>query len=148
MNRFYYFVFLFLNVISFPKISFGQDTAKVVTQTKINYKQEIVINHQRMRIWNNWTMDGFGVAYHSKNPRTQVVLELNYNFHVQKYYFRMGGMISGDLQDGFSVRNNYQAHVGWIPLRIDNQLYHAALIGGISYSTGYKYLYGGNYDYI
>ncbi len=146
MNRFYFFAFVFLGLISVPKLSFGQDTSRTVTRT--NYKQEIVINHQRFRIWNNWTSGGFGLAYHSKNPRTQVVLNFNYNFHIHQYYFRFGGLISGDLQDGFSVRNNYQAHIGYVPYRVDNQIYHAALIGGISYSTGYRYLYGGNYDNI
>lgn len=146
MKKVRFFVFLLLMLFSLPKISFGQDTAKYVVRE--NFKREIVINHQRFRVYNNWSTVGFGLAWHSANPRTQVVLGFNYNFHIHQHYFRLGGMISGDLQDRFSLRNNYQGHAAWIPMRVDNAKYHLALMGGISYSTGYKYVYAGHYDNI
>jgi hypothetical protein len=146
MNKIKFFVFFLLSLLSFPKFSFAQDTAHTVMQE--NFKREIVINNKRFRVYNNWTSIGVGPAYHSSNPRTQLVLGFNFNFHIHQHYFRLGGMISGDLQDRFSVKNNYQAHAAWIPLRKDNEKYHLALMGGISYATGYKYLYGGLYDNI
>src|ERR1044072_262696 len=127
MTRPRFFIFFFLLLFSLPKISFGQDTAKYVVRE--NYKREIIINHQRFRVYNNWSSGGIGLAWHSTNPRTQIVLGFNYNFHIHQNYFRIGGMISGDLQDRFSLRNNYQAHAGWVPLRIDNAKYHLALLG-------------------
>ncbi len=146
MKQFKFALFFLLTLLSLPKISLGQDTAKFVVQE--NFKREIVINHIRYRVYNNWSSGGFGLAWHSANPRAQILLGFNYNFHIHQHYFRIGGMISGDLQERFSIRNNYQAHAAWIPMRIDNVKYHLALMGGLSYATGYKYLFGGQYDVI
>ena len=146
MNKLFFFILFLLALVSLPEKSFAQDTAKTVVQE--NFKREIVINNKRFRIYNNWTEIGFGAAYHSANPRTQVILSYEFNFHIHQHYFGFGGMIGGDMQDRFSVRNNFQFRAVWIPLRKDNEVYHLALMGGISYSTGYKYLYGGLYDNI
>ena len=135
--------FFLLLVIFFPKNIFGQDTAQYKIKLKKNYKQEIVINNQRFRIYNNWYTVGGGLGANTSNPHAQTVLGLNMNFHIHQYYFRLGGMISGD---NFGLWNNYQAPMGWIPYRKETEKYNLAMITAFSYCTGYKYLYPGAYD--
>ncbi|GAB4131153.1 MAG: hypothetical protein Fur0041_01200 [Bacteroidia bacterium] len=108
----------------------------------INFKEEIIIDGKRYRIWNNWVDFGYGAGYHSKNPRTQQAVDLNFNFRIKKYYFRFGGMLSGDE---FGLWNNYQIHGGWVPFRRENENRHIAAIAALSYSTGYKFIYAGHY---
>jgi hypothetical protein len=109
----------------------------------IDLKKEIVINNKRFRVYNNWISGGAGPAYHSANPRTQLAVGVNYNFHIKQYYFRLGGQISGD---DFGLWNNYQLHGGWIPYRKETENFNLALMGGLSYSTGYEFLYAGVYE--
>jgi hypothetical protein len=126
-----------------PRVLGAQDTARYKVQE--NFKREIVIGDKRYRVYNNWVSGGAGPAWHSANPRTQLVIGVNYNFHIHQYYFRLGGMIGGD---NFAVRNNYQVHAAWIPYRKETEKYNLALMGGISYSTGYRFIYAGHYDVI
>jgi hypothetical protein len=127
-------LFLFV-VIFFPKISSGQDTAKY--QVRENFKREIVIDYKRFRVYNNWFSGGGGIAVNTANPYPQAVLSVNLNFHIHQYYFRLGGMMDGD---NFGVWNNYQLHAGWIPYRKETEKYNLAVLGAISYSSGYKFL--------
>lgn len=133
-------VFLIL-MIFFSKNIFGQDTAQF--KLKKNFKQEIIIKDQRYRIYNNWYSAGGGIAANTANPYVQTVIAINMNFHIHQHYFRLGGMMSGD---NFGLWNNYQLHAGYIPYRKETEKYNLAMIGAISYSTGYKYLYPGVYD--
>ena len=132
--------FLFL-VIVFPKNSFGQDTAQY--KLKKNFKQEIIIKNQRFRIYNNWYSGGGGLAWNSAIPNAQTVIAVNMNFHIHQYYFRLGGMISGD---NFGLWNNYQVHAGWIPFRRETEKYNLAMIAALSYCTGYRYIANNVYD--
>ncbi|HET6992598.1 MAG TPA: hypothetical protein VFJ43_14790 [Bacteroidia bacterium] len=127
-------LFLFV-VIFFPKISSGQDTAKY--QMRENFKREIIIQNKRFRVYNNWFSGGGGFALNSANPYLQTVIAINMNFHIHQYYFRLGGMMSGD---NFGLWNNYQFHAGWIPYRKENEKYNLILLGALSYSTGYKFI--------
>jgi hypothetical protein len=113
------------------------------TDTVYNAKKEVVFKDKRFRVYNNWISGGAGPAWHSDNPRTQLALGLNFNFHIKQYYFRAGAMFSGDR---FGSWNNYQVHAGYVIKRWENEKRHSAAIGGISYSTGYKFLYAGHYD--
>ncbi|MGL5888393.1 MAG: hypothetical protein ACRC3B_00830, partial [Bacteroidia bacterium] len=119
--------------------------AKLAAQadTVYNAKKEVVFKDKRFRVYNNWITGGAGPAWHSDNPRTQFALGLNFNFHIKQYYFRAGGTFSGDR---FGSWNNYQAHLGYIIKRWENEKRHSAFISGVSYSTGYKFVYAGHYD--
>lgn len=111
--------------------------------TVFNPKKEIVFEDKRFRVYNNWISGGAGPAWHSDNPRTQLALGLNFNFHIKQYYFRVGGMFSGDR---FGTWNNYHGHAGYIFKRRENEKMNQSVLAGISYSTGYRFIYAGHYD--
>ncbi|CAN5438009.1 hypothetical protein BH09BAC5_BH09BAC5_21380 [soil metagenome] len=129
------FVILFFLLIR-PDVSFGQDTSHFNVQE--NFKREIVIKDKRFRVYNNWFSGGGGFGFNTAIPYLQTIISVNMNFHVHQYYFRIGGMMSGD---DFGLWNNYQLHAGWIPYRKETEKYNLAFVGAISYSTGYKFLY-------
>jgi hypothetical protein len=139
-------LFLFF-VLCCPEISLGQDTATYKLQE--NFKREIIINNKRFRVYNNWFSGGVGPGWNTAYPRLQFVIGINYNFHVRRHYFRVGGMMTGD---NFGLWNNYQVHAGWIPYRKETEKYNLAMLGGISYTTGYNYIgpplmYDNNHPY-
>ncbi|MCA6363017.1 MAG: hypothetical protein IM638_08255 [Bacteroidetes bacterium] len=111
--------------------------------TVFNPKKEVVFENKRFRVYNNWISGGAGPAWHSDNPRTQLALGLNFNFHIKQYYFRFGGMFSGDR---FGTWNNYNVHAGYIFKRHENEKRNIAYLAGISYNTGYRFIYAGHYD--
>ncbi|HLG03429.1 MAG TPA: hypothetical protein VI731_07520 [Bacteroidia bacterium] len=132
------FLFSFVLISCFLR---AQDTAKSVPQ--INFKQEIVIDDKRYRIWDNWVTAGAGGVYHSNNPRTQFVISpLDICFHIKQVYFNIGGFVSGDSYGQWNV---YQLHAGYVPWRLKSNKYHMAVAGGISYSSSRRYLYSGHY---
>lgn len=131
--------FLWLLLVM-PALLPAQDTARYKPQ--INYKQEEIIDNKRYRIYDNWVNAGVGLAYHSQNPRTQVTLGLDFNFHIKGVYLNAGGFFSGD---NFGVWNNYEGHLGYIPYRKKTEKYHFAAIGAISYSNSRRYIYAGHY---
>lgn len=135
------FIALFVILLCLPGIVHGQDTSKFVM--KENIKREIVVGNKRYRVYNNWVSFGVGPGYHSANPRTQFVLGINFNFHIKKAYFNMGGIMSGDE---FGVWNNYTAHMGYIPWRKETENRNMAAMGGVSYTQGYDFLYSGYYS--
>lgn len=120
---------------------YGQDTSQFVV--KENFKREIVIDDKRYRVYNNWMSFGIGPGYHSANPRTQFAMGINFQFHIKKYYFNLGGIFSGD---NFGVWNNYTGHIGWVPWRKETERYNLAAMGGVSYTRGYTFLYAGHYS--
>lgn len=122
-------------VLCCPQFSFGQDTA--VYKLQENFKREIIIKDKRFRVYNNWFSGGGGLALNTGTPYPQIVIGINENFHIRQYYFRIGGMMSGDY---FGSWNNLQLHLGWIARRIETQKYNLALLAGPSYSTGYEYV--------
>ncbi|MCU0432450.1 MAG: hypothetical protein MUC87_03220 [Bacteroidia bacterium] len=111
--------------------------------TVYNAKKEVVFKDKRFRVYNNWISAGAGPAWHSDNPRTQLAFGLNFNFHLKQYYFRVGGMFSGDR---FGNWNNYHGHLGYIFKRRENEKMNRSYLAGISYSTGYRFIYAGHYD--
>ena len=133
------FILLLLPFI-FPLILSAQDTAKFKVQE--NYKREFVIGDKRYRVYDNWVNFGAGIAYHSKNPRMQMILGLDMNFHIKKAYFNAGGYVSGD---GYGQWNNYQLHAGYFGFRKQNLKMHMAACGGLSFTNGYEFVYAGHY---
>jgi|GEM_PF-588972 len=124
-----------------PLIGIAQDTSKFVV--KENFKREIVIGNKRYRVYNNWVTFGAGGTYHSENPRTQFALGMNYQFRINKYYFNLGGIMSGDE---FGVWNNYGGHVGFVPFRRENEKRNMAAMVCVAYTLGYDFRYAGHYD--
>lgn len=127
-------LFLFF-IVACPKLSFGQDTS--VYKLRENFKREIVIDYKRFRVYNNWVSGGGGIALNTANPYAQLVVAVNYNFHITRHYFRLGTMVSGD---NFGMWNNVQGHAAWIPYRKETTKYNLAMMAGPSYCTGYKYI--------
>jgi hypothetical protein len=119
----------------------AQDTSKFVM--KENFKREIVVGDKRYRVYNNWVSFGVGPAYHSENPRTQFALGLDFQFHIKKLYFNLGGMLSGDE---FGVWNNYTGHIGYVPWRKETEKKNMAAFAGVSYTQGYTYVAPGFFD--
>lgn len=119
----------------------AQDTSKFVVQE--NFKREIVVGDKRYRVYNNWVSFGAGPGYHSANPRTQFALGINFNFHIKKYYFNLGGVMSGDQ---FGVWNNYTGHAGYIAWRKETEHKNMAAMAGVSYTQGYDFLYAGYFS--
>lgn len=134
-------IFAFTALVFLPRIVHAQDTSIFVM--KENFKREIVVGDKRYRVYNNWVSFGVGPGYHSENPRTQFVLGFNFNFHIKKYYFNLGGIMSGDE---FGVWNNYTGHAGFIPWRRETEHNNMAVMGGVSYTQGYDFLYAGYYS--
>lgn len=124
---------------------FMQNQGFAQADTVYNPKQEVILEYKRFRVWNNWVSGGAGPAFHTNNPRTQFALGVNLNFHLNKYYFRIGGTFSGDR---FGSWNNIQGHTAYIFKRKETERIHQAIMVGISYSTGYRFVYAGVYDNI
>jgi hypothetical protein len=124
-----------------PAFLRAQDTSTYVLRE--NFKREIIIEGKRYRVYNNWVTFGAGAGYHSENPRTQFVLGMNFQFHIKKYYFNFGGLMSGDE---FGVWNNYGAHMGFVPFRKENEQRNMAAMIGVNYTLGYDYVYAGHYS--
>lgn len=133
------FLLLFLPLF-LPLLLSAQDTAKFKVQE--NYKREFVIGDKRYRVYDNWVNFGAGIGYHSANPRMQMWLGMDFNFHIRKAYFNAGGYLSGD---GYGQWNNYEAHAGYIGYRKQNEKMHMAAMGGLSFTNGYEFLYAGHY---
>ncbi len=119
----------------------AQDTSQYVI--KENFKREIVIEGKRYRVYNNWVCFGAGPVFHSENPRTQFGLGLDFQFHIKKIYFNVGGALSGDY---FGVWNNYTGHIGYVPWRKETDKRNMAVMFGPSYTQGYTYVFAGHYD--
>ncbi len=131
---------LLLLLLAVPALR-AQDTSQFVV--KENFKREIVIGDKRYRVYNNWVCFGVGPEYHSENPRTQFALGLNFQFHIKKAYFNVGGIMSGDE---FGVWNNYTGHIGYVPWRKETEKKNLAAMAGISYTQGYTYLAPGYFE--
>jgi len=141
MREKFFFSCLFV-ILLLPEISSAQDT--IPSKPQIDFKKEIIINYKRFRVWNDWVSGGAGVGYNTSVPLMQTVVAANFNFHIRQNYFRIGGMFSGDA---FGLWNNYMiGQFCWIPVREETVKYNFALMGGISFSNNYKYLYPGHYE--
>lgn len=127
--------FILFIFICIPIYSFAQDTSRLKLQE--NFKREIVFKDKRFRVYNNWFSGAGGLAANTANPYPQTVLAVNFNFHIHQYYFRLGGMMSGD---DFGLWNNFQAHIAWIPYRKETEKFHLATMCGPSYCTGYDFI--------
>lgn len=132
--------FLIVLFVRAPQLH-AQDTSNYVL--KENFKREIVIEEKRYRVYNNWVTFGAGPAYSSANPKTQLALGMDFQFHIKKAYFFFGGLVSGDE---FGIWNNYSGHMGYVPWRKETDRKNMAVMAGVNYTQGYTFLYAGHYS--
>lgn len=132
---------LFLFPFFLPLFLHAQDTAKYKVQE--NFKREIIIGNKRYRVYDNWVNVGVGAAYSSKNPRLQMTIGMDFNFHIRKAYFNIGGYLAGD---GYLQWNQYSLHAGYIGYQRQSEKMRTAAMGGISFTNGYEFIYAGHYS--
>ncbi|MBI3512242.1 MAG: hypothetical protein HY064_16400 [Bacteroidetes bacterium] len=136
-------LFFIFSTILFPRKIFAQDTSGVKTVVKKNYKQEFILNNKRYKVWDNWVNFGAGYSFYTNNPKLQFVMGADFNFHIKSIYLNGGGFLSGD---NYGLFNNYEIHLGYIPIRHQNTKFHYAVIASPSYSVQYKYFAPGLYE--
>lgn len=93
-----------------------------------NPKQEIAIDGKRYRVYNSWLSLGAGAGYNSKWPKDEKNIGVDYSFHIQQYYFRLGAFMSGV---DFTANNNYNLHAG-VGLRKEKEKYNLSIFAGPS----------------
>ena len=96
-------------------------------------KKEIILQNKRYRIYNNYVTGGAGKCYNSGWKEWQLCPALDFNFHIEKKYFQVGGMLVGPR---LGVNNCLQTHICW-GYRFDRVNYMLAAYGGLSYTGGY-----------
>lgn len=110
---------------------FSQSGASQKTDT---LKREVIVDGKRFRCFNNYVTGGGGGGYNSRIPPLQFAGGLDYNFHLNIHYFQAGLFLSGDA---FRNYNNTQFHLCY-GRRKENELYHFAYFGGMSFSNFYR----------
>ncbi len=96
-------------------------------------KTEIVLQNKRYRIYNNYLTAGAGQCFNSGWNAMNLCTAFDFNFHIQKKYFQIGGTLVGPA---LWNNNCIQLHTGW-GYRFERCNYQLAAYGGLSYSTGY-----------
>ncbi len=93
---------------------------------KYNRKEEVVYDNKRYRKYNNYLTAGGGFAYASNRVGGQRVIGADFQFHIRRQQFQIGGLMSGEA---FLSNNHVQAHVGYGLRRERNTTNLAAYIG-------------------
>jgi hypothetical protein len=102
-----------------------------------NRKKEIIHDGKRYRVYNNYLTFGIGKAYSDIRRLEQNMLNVDFQFHVQKQYFQLGFFMSGDE---LLKNTNIQGHVCY-GLRREKDYINLAAFVGPSYSyfvTGFS----------
>jgi hypothetical protein len=94
-------------------------------------KKEIVIEGNRYRIYNNYLTIGAGYGVNSYTRDYQFNLGGDFNFHIMKQNFQMGGFLAGQ---SFGNYNNIQGHFAY-GKRFEQKDFNLAGYFGISYSS-------------
>jgi hypothetical protein len=118
------------------KSAFGKDpNSQLASMYKepYNRKAEIKLDGKKYRIYNNYVTFGVGKGYNSAWDQGFVVTGADYNFHIQKAAFQLGGYVQGQQ---FYTRQQAQLHLG-AGYRKESYKYFWAAYGGLSYSNGY-----------
>lgn len=121
----YFFIFLLCGLL---KAYSQTDSVKI-----FNAKEEISFDGKRYRVYNNWLSIGPGVGYNQhwhKDEKDERNLGVDYSFHIQEKYFRLGSFMSGS---DFLAANNYNFHLQY-GLRKETEKYNLSAFLGPSYS--------------
>lgn len=93
---------------------------------KFNRKEEVIYDNKRYRKYNNYLTAGGGFAYASNRVGVQRAIGADFQFHIRRQQFQIGGLMSGEA---FLSNNHVQAHVGYGLRRERNTTNLAAYIG-------------------
>jgi len=135
---------LFFLFIGFVLVSRAQDNKsafgkepnsqlKTLYAEPFNRKTEIKLDGKKYRIYNNYVTLGVGKAYNSIWDQGFVVTGADFNFHIRKAYFQMGGFLQGP---SFYNKQQVQLHLAG-GYRKESYKYFWAAFGGFSYTNGY-----------
>jgi len=142
IKRILYSVFLFLlffsvkaQEITKPLSITDAENAqlKEVYKEPFDRKREIVFKNKKYRIYNNYVSGGAGKAYNSGWQDLEFCPGLDFNFHLQKQYFQIGGLLAGPR---LGINNCLQLHVCY-GYRYERSNYMLAAYGGVAYMGGY-----------
>ncbi len=120
---------LFVLSLLLSLVSVAQDT-----KSKPEWKRDTIIGTNRFAIYNNWLSVGAGYAINTNKGREQFTGVVDYNFHIQKHYFQLGVLLSGDYFGSYTTK---QAHACYV-LRKENTKRNLSYFGGLSLSAVYN----------
>ncbi len=133
--------FLFIGSVAFmqaqgPKSAFGKEPdsqLKELYAQPYNKKTEIKLDGKKYRIYNNYVTLGVGKGYNSAWNTGFITTGADFNFHIQKTYFQLGGYLQGPT---FYDKLQVQMH-GAAGYRKESYKYFWAAFGGLGYTNGY-----------
>lgn len=118
------------------KSAFGADPnsqLKQLYKDEYSRKREIKLDGKKYRIYSNYVTAGAGKAYNSLWEDLLFVPAVDFNFHIRKAYFQMGGLLQGQ-----SFGNNQQIQMhGCAGYHYESYKYFWAAYGGLAYDHGY-----------
>lgn len=119
-----------------PKSAFGSEPLDKLTQMyaeAYDRRKEIRLDGKKYRIYNNYVTFGVGKAYNSAWKQLLLATAADFNFHIRKTHFQLGGFLQGQ---NFYTRQQVQLHLA-AGYRKESYQYFWAAYGGVSYSEGY-----------
>ena len=119
-----------------PGSAFGKepdDRLKQMYAEPYDRKREIRLDGKKYRIYNNYVTFGVGKAYNSAWKQLFLATAADFNFHIAKAHFQLGGFLQGQ---NFYTRQQVQLHLGG-GYRRESYQYFWAAFGGLSYTNGY-----------
>lgn len=130
MSRSLFFILIFLKCLVIgAQINKEPDR---FGRPKYNRKEEIIYDNKRYRKYNNYLTAGGGFAYSDNRQGIQRVVGADFQFHIRRLQFQMGGQMSGEA---FLSNNHVQAHFGF-GWRKEKNTYNLAAFVGPTYFTG------------
>ncbi len=96
-------------------------------------KREVIFKNKKYRIYNNYVSGGAGKCYNGGWKNWEFCPALDFNFHIGKKYFQVGGLLAGP---NLGINNCLQIHACW-GYRHERANYMLAAYGGLSYTGGY-----------
>ena len=95
------------------------------------WKRDTIIGNQVFKEYSNWLSGGAGIARNGNFASNQFAGGIDYNFHIQKEYFQMGILLTGDTYGDYS---NYEGHICY-GNRIETTKYNLSFWAGVSGSN-------------
>lgn len=123
-------------------VSYSQETVNQHIENELsklykeeyNRKKEIKLDGKKYRIYNNYVTIGAGKAYNSGFKDVLFTPAMDFNFHMQKTKFQLGGLLQGRAW-GDNQLIQFHFCMGY---RKESYKYFWAIYGGLSYTDGYN----------
>jgi hypothetical protein len=96
-------------------------------------KKEIKLDGKKYRIYSNYLTAGAGKCYNSIWNETMLATAIDFNFHLNKQYFQIGGQLLGS---SFGNNQLAQAHLG-TGYHKESYKYFWSAYGGLCLTDGY-----------